>query len=233
MKRHGICHEHRRISDLIPWYVNGTLGNREREQVETHIESCAACRHELASEHLLYDEMAAEPGVEYMPAPSLKRLQAAIDGMGSGRAAPSVPAAPRIPAAPRHRLRWQGLAAASVLVTAAAVTFVTADHWGELGARGQGGYHTVTTSASRAHDEVIRAVFTPTITLDELQGILAEAHLRIISGPTEAGVYSLAATSPRPVGSSLALLRSHADVRFAESTQPDADGRNPPLRETP
>jgi hypothetical protein len=45
--------------------------------------------------------------------------------------------------------------------------------------------------------------------------------LRIISGPTEAGVYSLAATSERPVTVSLSLLRRHASVRFAESTRTD------------
>ena len=83
-------------------------------------------------------------------------------------------------------------------------------------------YHTVTTSESRAPDEVIRAVFSPSITLVELQTILDEAQLRIISGPTEAGVYSLAANSRRPVSSSLALLRRHAAVRFAESTEPSA-----------
>jgi len=71
-----------------------------------------------------------------------------------------------------------------------------------------------------------RAVFSPTLTLVELQRILDESQLRIISGPSEAGVYSLAANSRRTVGSSLALLRAHAEVRFAESTQtgprPDA-----------
>jgi hypothetical protein len=67
---------------------------------------------------------------------------------------------------------------------------------------------------------VIRAVFLPTITLVELQAILDEAQLRIISGPTEAGVYSLAANSRRPVSTSLALLRGHPKVRFAESTRP-------------
>jgi len=79
-------------------------------------------------------------------------------------------------------------------------------------------YYTVTTPTAHAPGEVIRAVFSPTITLDELQGILDEAQLRIVSGPTEAGVYSLAAKSNRPVTSSLALLRGHAKVRFAEST---------------
>ena len=82
-------------------------------------------------------------------------------------------------------------------------------------------YHTVTSAAPRAPDEVIRAVFSPAITLVELQAILDEAQLRIISGPTEAGVYSLAATSERPVTASLSLLRRHTSVRFAESTRID------------
>jgi hypothetical protein len=55
----------------------------------------------------------------------------------------------------------------------------------------------------------------------ELQAILDEAQLRIVSGPTEAGVYSLAANSDRPVTDSLSLLRRHASVRFAESTRID------------
>ena len=88
-------------------------------------------------------------------------------------------------------------------------------------------YRTVTTAVPRAPDEVIRAVFSPTITLVDLQQLLDEAQLRIISGPTEAGVYSLAATSNRPVTDSLALLRRHASVRFAESTQIDPRAGGP------
>jgi hypothetical protein len=90
-------------------------------------------------------------------------------------------------------------------------------HWGTRDAAAD--YHTVTISAPRPPGEVIRAVFSPTITLVELQAILDEAQMRIVSGPTEAGVYSLAATSRRPVNSSLALLRRHSSVRFAELTR--------------
>ena len=68
---------------------------------------------------------------------------------------------------------------------------------------------------------MIRAVFSPTITLVELQTILDEAQLRIVSGPTEAGVYSLASNSTCPVRESLALLRRHSAVRFAEGTLPE------------
>ena len=80
-------------------------------------------------------------------------------------------------------------------------------------------YHTVTNPRPHAPGEIIRAVFSPAITLIELQAILDEAQLRIVSGPTEAGVYSLAPDSNRPVSSSLALLRRHTAVRFAESLE--------------
>jgi hypothetical protein len=95
-------------------------------------------------------------------------------------------------------------------------------------AHGAPNYYTVTTSTARAPDEVIRAVFSPTVTLVELQTILDAAGLRIISGPTEAGVYALAANSRRPVNSSLALLRANGKVRFAESTQPSTGPDNTP-----
>jgi hypothetical protein len=65
-------------------------------------------------------------------------------------------------------------------------------------------------------------VFVPTITLVELQSILDDSQLRIVAGPTEAGVYSLALTAARPVNESLASLRQHSTVRFAESTRPDS-----------
>jgi hypothetical protein len=71
-------------------------------------------------------------------------------------------------------------------------------------------------------------VFSPTITLAELQAILNETQLKIVSGPTEAGVYSLAANSGRPVRSSLALLRGNSDVRFAERTQPSSGAGDTP-----
>ncbi len=32
---------------LLPWYLNGTLGEDERRQVDQHLSTCAACRAEL------------------------------------------------------------------------------------------------------------------------------------------------------------------------------------------
>jgi Putative zinc-finger len=214
--------EHQEISALIPWYVNGTIGDHDRQRVDAHLLRCESCRSELALDLGVYQAMNVEPAVEYMPAASLKRLQARLDGM-DGKA-PEAPAAPPAPGKTvRRSMPWQGLIAASVALMAVAISLLATDRWLQYRARASApDYYTVTTPVTHAPDEVIRAVFAPTITLDELQAILDEAQLRIVSGPTEAGVYSLAANSQRPVSSSLALLRGHAKVRFAESTQPSA-----------
>jgi hypothetical protein len=213
--------EHEDVSALIPWYVNGSISELDRQKVDSHLRACGVCRDDLLHEHRVYRAMAAETAIEYMPAASLKRLQARLDGLDATSAAADRPVAEQPPSRVRRETPWRGLAAASVAVLAVALSLVAADRWIQFRAQaGSPNYRTVTASPARSPDEVIRAVFSPTITLVELQSILDEAQLKIISGPTEAGVYSLAANSGRPVSSSLALLRRHAAVRFAESTQP-------------
>jgi hypothetical protein len=221
--RSSVASEHQEISALLPWYLNGSIGEHERERVDAHLIQCAGCRDDLAQERHIYRGMTAETAVEYMPAASLKRLQARLDGAvgaASGNLRADVPAA-RIPY--RRAMAWQGLMVASVAVIAVALSLLAADRWVQFRALTSApDYYTVTTPTAHVPGEVIRAVFSPTITLVELQAILDETELRIISGPTEAGVYSLAANSRRPVSASLALLRGHSQVRFAESTQPSA-----------
>jgi hypothetical protein len=216
--------EHMEITALIPWYVNDSIGERERQRVEAHLLVCTHCRDDLALERSVYQGMTAETAVEYMPAASLKRLQARLDGIDSAASVDvpaDVPAEAPAENSRRRSMPWQGLMAASVAVMAVALSLLAADRWMQFRAHTAApNYYTVTTSAPRAPNEVIRAVFSPTVTLVEVQTMLDEAQLRIISGPTEAGVYSLARTSQRPVSSSLTLLREHAKVRFAESTEP-------------
>jgi anti-sigma factor RsiW len=222
--RNGGGRGHQEISALLPWYVNGTIGEPERQRVDEHLAICVLCREDMAEERRIYLGMTAVPAVEYMPAPSLKRLQERLDAVGPARvdrrrdaAGPPSAAAEK---SDRSR-RWRGTMAASVAVMAAMLCLVAADRWVQFRARtARPEYYTVTTSVPSPPGEVIRAVFSPSISLAELQAILGEAELRIVAGPTEAGVYSLAANSPRPVNSSLVLLRGHAAVRFAEITQP-------------
>lgn len=216
--------EHQEVSALIPWYVNETLQERDRERVEAHVDLCAICREDLAAQQRICAAIEAQPAIDYMPVASLKRLQARLDAQAESAATPAPPQLQH-----SNRLPWRGWMAASIAVMAVAVALLAADRWAQVEARlTQPNYHTVTISAPRPQGEVIRAVFSPTITLVELQTILDEAQLRIVSGPTEAGVYSLASESTLTVRASLALLRQHSTVRFAEATLPEPESGNSP-----
>jgi hypothetical protein len=217
--------EHREVSALIPWYVNSRLSENERLRVDAHIVDCAACRADLLVERQIFEAINGAPTVEYMPAASLKRLQARLDAQQS-----AVPAADAAPVVGVRSGRWpkRTLMAACFAVMAITSSLLLADRWVQFRAQAAPNYRTVTSSPPRARDEVIRAVFSPTITLVDMQAILEEAELRIVSGPTEAGVYSLAAKSSRPVRASLALLRQHAAVRFAEQTREEPEPGDSP-----
>ena len=212
--------EHHEVSALLPWYVNETLEAPGRQRVEAHVGNCAACREDLAAQRRICEAIEAQPTLDYMPVASLKRLQARLDTLATS-------AAPAPQEQPAQRMLWRGWMAASIAAMAVAVALFAADRW-VLEARMQPNYRTVTSSAPRPQGEVIRAVFAPSITLVELQSILDEAQLRIVSGPTEAGVYSLASNSTLTVHASLALLRQHATVRFAEGTVPEPESGNSP-----
>jgi anti-sigma factor RsiW len=207
--------EHHEVVLLLPWYVNASLEDNERQRVDAHLGICAECRDSVAAEQRIFAALNRESAIEYMPAASLKRLQARLDVVqGHNEARALVPSAPL-----RAGMPWRVLAAASIGLLAVGLSLLIGDRWMQSRANSAAAnYRTVTSSTPRPRDEVIRAVFSPTITLIELQAILDESQLRIISGPSEAGVYSLAANSTRPVHASLTLLRQHSTVRFAEET---------------
>jgi hypothetical protein len=214
--------EHQEVAALIPWYVNDTLAEHERKKVDAHAAVCAACRDDLAANRQIFDEIHSQSALEYVPVASLNRLRARLDAAQAEAGSPQL--APREPA---RSVPWRGWMAASV--AALAVAILVAGRWVQFEVHGsQPAYRTVTNSTPRPAGEVIRAVFSPAITLVDLQKILDEAQLKIVSGPTEAGVYSLASNSTLTVRASLALLREHPTVRFAEATTPEPETSSQP-----
>jgi Putative zinc-finger len=215
--------EHHEVCALIPWFVNHTLSEQQRQRVETHARQCAQCRDDLALQQRIFEGIDTSPALDYMPVASLKRLQARIDIMQSQAPAPQSAAVQPS----RSEAPWRGWMAASIATMAVAIGLLAADRWVQSDSH-EPNFRTVTNSLPRPPGEVIRAVFAPSITLVELQTILDEAQLKIVSGPTEAGVYSLASNSSLTVRSSLALLRQHSSVRFAEGTAPESESGSAP-----
>jgi anti-sigma factor RsiW len=203
------------ISRLLPWYVNGTLRDADRHRVDAHLQACARCRADLLLDARIHVELSTDAAVAYMPAASLKRLNARLDALEPGGTAPAP-----VRGAPPDRW-WdarQGRIAAAVAAVCLTLGLVAFKDWrmSHTGAA----YYTVTTPTVPVPNAVIRAVFSPQMSISELQGILDEAQLYIVGGPGEAGIYSLASTSNRNPAETVALLRAHPTVRFAELTRP-------------
>jgi hypothetical protein len=173
----------------------------------------------------IYQVIAADSTVEQMPMAGLNKLRQRIERTAVAATVEAPPQAAR-PAAGRRRRA--AAIAASLAAVAAAVGIPATLHWQAQRPGAAPAYYTVTAAAVPQAGAVIRAVFAPTVTLSELQSLLDDAHLSIVSGPTEAGVYSLAMSGPQSIDWSLHKLRGHDTVRFAESIGPGSGAVPPP-----
>jgi len=211
--------EHRESWELLPWLVNGRLEDGEARRVEAHLRLCQPCREEYAAQRRIHEIIAADATVERMPSAGLNKLRQRIGEAhaGAGDAAPALPP-PQREARPTPRWPWRNrLLAASVGAVALAVGLDASTIWHAWRRPEAAAYYTVSSTPSPHPEAVVRAVFAPNLTVAELQALLDDAHLRIVAGPTEAGVYSLAADASPSTDWSLRRLRAHDTVRFAEA----------------
>ncbi len=215
--------EHTKIWLLIPWYANESLEVHDRRRVDDHARTCTACRNELKLQQSIYNSMFNASTVDYMPQASLRRFHERLDALedseSTGVVVASVKRTHRFWSAPHS---WAMVASIAALVGAVGV-FVQVSVQ-TLHRPVASNYFTVTDSAPRINGALVRAVFTSSITLTELQTLVTESKLRIVAGPTDAGVYSLAPTGAGSISESLTRLRASSKVRFAEGVQ-TSDGQ--------
>lgn len=227
---------HDQAFELIPWLVNGRISPTERDWVERHVGECELCRQEVAEQQRLRQMLKRDDSnVEHAPHAALQKLWARIEQSPSGshidtgldhelsdrRARPD-----------GHRLqplasRWR-IAAAAVL--AIGIGLLLATSWLRVPApTGDANYRTASTPPAQP-DRVgqVRAVFSPTVTVEELTRIVSDTRLTIVAGPSASGVYTLASMPGQelPMSDVLARLRSDPRVRFAEPVV--AESRGPP-----
>ena len=106
----------------LPWLASGRLPQAERDRLEPHVQTCAACRAELALQRHFCNALTEPERVIYAPGPSFRKLMDRIDGVtrteGSTRngCQPKKP-----PIAPTSR-RWHGRPAIACALVAAART---------------------------------------------------------------------------------------------------------------
>lgn len=223
---------HTEVFELLPWWVNGTLDGPEAAVVETHVAQCETCRREAAAQQRLRDAIRRDASnVEHAPQASFERLWSRIEELERdvprAGADPGAPTPARAPASFSALARWR-LAAGVVLVVGAASLGTV--YWRASPQHDPAPFRTVTTTSEAtavAHPR-IRAVFADATTVEELVAITRAAGLTVVSGPTEAGVYTLGVDGTRStvaVDDALARLRGDPRVRFAEPVASPAGSR--------
>ena len=205
---------------LLPWFVNGRLSAADVERVTQHLEHCEICRADLAEQRTLRAALKAGGSVEYAPQAGLAKTLARIDELTRESApGPEDSTAERGP--DRRRFGAMQWLTAAVVVQALGLGVIGGSFLvHQAGDRNFARYETLSTPAPVAAGPRIRAVLSDAMTVGQLKALLAAQKLLIVSGPTEAGVFTFGTTDATPnrdrLQAPLAGLRADPSVLFAE-----------------
>jgi anti-sigma factor RsiW len=230
---------HRQTWDLIPWLVNDTLDDAQRQTVDAHLRECADCREELAFQRKLHAGMvedAAPTGTA--PAASLARLFERIDAedeaIPQDRPFDPLEAALPPPTPVRRfdqrRVRLVGWLAAAAIVEAIGLVGLGAMLAEQREpAAAESPYMTLSQGVQPVAGASIRLVPSPTLRVGDLQALLSEAGLHIVDSNAGGTILALgfersappaAETGPdaqrRRVEDALQRLRAKRGVLLAE-----------------
>lgn len=199
---------HQAAETLLPWLVNGTLGDAERTVLEQHVRDCVRCQRELKLLRAVQD---AYVGRESAPdaAPSYAKLCQRLDAAESHWH--------------WHRLRdllavwrqiqpwtqWALAAQMMVILVLGAVLMSAGTPTTTL-------YQTLGAPAATQHAPgSLVVVFDPKTPEAELQRIVRRSGGRIVDGPSEAHAYVLEFPAGQQAAA-LSLLKAEHAVVLAE-----------------
>ena len=187
--------EHTRAELLLPWFVNGTLDERELDFVNSHLGRCADCRRAVVLEMELAQKISAPTET---PGPDFESLRVQLRGARRRRS--------------RARDWLTGAAVTTSMLIVATLLFLVPPEEAEY----QG-----LTSAPEAHPgPVVQVVFVPQTTERELRTLLLESGGTVVDGPSSRGVYRISLPTETDPVASAAQLAAHPAVLFAEAEIP-------------
>ncbi|HSS78661.1 MAG TPA: zf-HC2 domain-containing protein [Thermoanaerobaculia bacterium] len=227
---------HQRIWELLPWYVNGTLSEADRERVEDHSAVCRRCRDEIETCRQTSEAIQGLGEVAPSPHPvQLQRVLARIDEaeqaeksewqeQRAGRRPFGLPlrAFQELIAATPRPLRGALMAQVAIIVLLVGVLV-----WTELRTVRSPAvpgapviYQTLSDSAPAQRPGgtvALRMMFSRGATEKEIRDLLLAVHGEITAGPSPFGAYTVeVAAAGHPVSVVLTRLRSDSAVALAE-----------------
>ena len=175
----------------LPWLANGRLPQAEREKLEPHVQTCAACRAELALQRSFCNALTEPDRVSYTPGPSFRKLMERIDGATPPVAKTAdrnkVTTLARRPDSRVPLWRPPGLAWAASFVLAIGLTGALTSMYQSSRAD----YRTYTDAAHSAPN-VLHISFDRSVTVGEAEEALRSTGARIVEGPDSTGVFGIA-----------------------------------------
>jgi hypothetical protein len=212
---------HRQSWELIPWVINGTSSDADRQAVEAHLQSCADCRAELEFQQRLQRAVTHEGDLDANSHAMWARLRERLDSDADSRQPARVD---------RQRVRhnghgWMPWVMAAMLVQGVGLGVLGTALWSRAqmsspnASAPSAAYRTLSASLPPTQSATVRVVFAPKMTLAELSAVLTSARLQVVSGPSDADVWSLAPagdSNRAAIDAAVRTLRSTPSVRFAE-----------------
>jgi hypothetical protein len=196
--------------EMLPWLINDSLLSDERAAVLDHAQSCVMCRREIKSLQDLRDSVNSLSSPVPIPEPDMRNINARIDKLINRQnwARRSISWIGEFFASP-----WRAVYVAQsvLLVVLAAALLWPATREPE--------YTMLTQASDLADGHYVRVVFSPDLTHSDLKELLDELKLRIVAGPSDRGVYTLATENSIAVmerDTALASLLKNRSVLFAQ-----------------
>jgi anti-sigma-K factor RskA len=195
---------HAEADRLLPWWVNGTLPDDERIQVEQHLAECVQCQREVAWLRTLQDTYADDQTAADDVPHTMRRLRRRLQKEHANTAVS--PTSASTWARRGRRLSWL-VAAQAALILALGLVMLQDRH---------ATYHTL--SAPTAKGSLLVVVFDPHISEAQLRQLVRANDARIVGGPTEAGAYLIRVPDDRAIVARK-MLHDSAGVTMVENLE--------------
>jgi hypothetical protein len=208
---------------LLPWLANSRIAVEDREWVEAHVQGCAECRTELASQKLVASHVNREESCSPRPPASdeqrsFNKLWARIEASESAAtpATGTTGAAVPVPRSSRT-VRWLAAAVVIQAIGLGILGLALNDHRSGVADN----FKTVTQQEVALTAPAVSLAFAPQTPMDTVNTLLTHQGLSLVSGPGDVGNYR-AELSPAAVASGAtpesvaAVLSKDPHVTFAQ-----------------
>jgi hypothetical protein len=199
------------VAELLPWYVNGTLGAADRNVVDAHCNDCERCSASLKLERRVAESIRApRDNIGQSPHAAWQRFEARLDQESP----------PHPPVASRRR--WRAIAFGAVVAAqAAAIVTLAVVLLIERSTQELPRFRTLTQADNTLSigRPLVRVAFDSGVSENQAVALASEAGGSVVAGPSPNNVYTFAFGSSEnreSVDKKVTDLRRHPHVLLAE-----------------